>query len=244
MHEVADKLPSRGALKAVILDVDGTLYRQGPLRRQMLLRLLKAHAVRPVAGFRTFRALQAYRHAQEHLREALSEDGAARQLQLASERARLPVAVVAQSVERWMEQEPLALLRGCLQPAVEAFLHACRDAGVTLAALSDYPPDAKLEAMGLKSLFSATFCAQTRDIGVFKPHPKGILVALERLGVSPDHAIYVGDRADVDGAAAHAAGIACAILTDQPGSATDRHVSVASFGELRARLFDIEPSAR
>ena len=149
----------------------------------MLLRLLRAHATQPIAGLRTFRALQAYRRAQEHLRDATAEVDATSQLQLASDRARLPLEVVASCVERWMEQEPLPLLRASLQPGVKAFLQRCRTAGVTLAALSDYPPDAKLEAMGLKALFSATFCAQSPDIGVFKPHPKGLLVALERLGV-------------------------------------------------------------
>ena len=56
--------------KAVIFDLDGTLYRPETLRRAMLLRLLHAHAVRPLRGLRTARVLRAYRNAQEHLRNA------------------------------------------------------------------------------------------------------------------------------------------------------------------------------
>jgi len=206
----------------------------------MLFRLVRAYAVRPILGLRTFRALQAYRGAQEDLRDSSTGDTAVAQLQLASDRTGLPRDFVARTVERWMEQEPLPLLRGYMQPGVEAFLSACQDAGIALAALSDYPPDAKLEAMGLKVFIGATFCAQNPNIGVFKPDPKGIRVALELLGVPANRAIYVGDRVDVDAVAAHAAGIACAILTRQPAAPTDKHVRVASFAELTVRLFGPE----
>jgi hypothetical protein len=37
-------------------------------------------------------------------------------------------------------------------------------------------------------------------------------MAFDRLGIRAAEALYVGDRADVDGRAASAAGVACAIL--------------------------------
>jgi len=37
----------------VVFDVDGTLYRQGSLRRAMALRLALAHLFRPVLGLST-----------------------------------------------------------------------------------------------------------------------------------------------------------------------------------------------
>jgi FMN phosphatase YigB (HAD superfamily) len=234
---VPGSLPSRGNLKAVVLDVDGTLYRQGPLRRQMLSRLLGAHLLHPLTGLRTFRAIHAYRRAQERLRGVSAEDTARRQLDVASESSRLPRDVVALVVERWIEQEPLPLLRSCVRPGTEEFLGTCRDAGMAVVALSDYPPDAKLGAMGLKALFSATFCAQSPDIGIFKPDPKGLRVVLDHLGVPANQALYVGDRVEVDAAAAEAAGIACAIVSSRAGAAADRHVTVADFGQLRTLLF-------
>src|SRR5262245_17269965 len=106
------------ALKAVVFDIDGTLYRQGPLRRAMLFRLLAAHIVRPVGGWRTLTALRAYRHAQEQLRGDASGNVAAAQVGLACERARLDRDTVAQTVERWMEREPLAILRRHVQPGL------------------------------------------------------------------------------------------------------------------------------
>src|SRR5207248_3472505 len=39
-------------LKALIFDLDGTLYRQGPLRRAIALRLLRAYALKPAEAVR------------------------------------------------------------------------------------------------------------------------------------------------------------------------------------------------
>src|SRR3954470_8906600 len=71
-------------LKAIVFDVDGTLYAQAGLRRAMFVQLLRAHLVRPWTGFSTFRVLAAYRRAQELLRESpIDGDLAVAQLQLA-----------------------------------------------------------------------------------------------------------------------------------------------------------------
>jgi HAD superfamily hydrolase (TIGR01509 family) len=225
-------------LKAVVLDVDGTLYRQGPLRRAMLVRLLSAHALRPAAAWRTFLSLRAYRRAQEQLRGRDHDDMAGAQLRLACERSRLDQATIAACVERWMEREPLSLLGRYLQPGLVEFLEACRARGLRLATLSDYPAEAKLQALGLSGYFDANLCAQAREIGAFKPSPRGLHVALGRLGVAPGEAVYVGDRADVDAPAAHAAGVACAILTDGTAPAiTNPYFAAASYFHLRDFLF-------
>ena len=60
----------RAGLKAIIFDVDGTLYTQAPLRRAMALRLMRHALAHPVAGSEAVRALRAFRQAQEHLRSA------------------------------------------------------------------------------------------------------------------------------------------------------------------------------
>ena len=92
--------------RALVFDLDGTLYRQSPVRRQMLIRLLKAHALRPGEGLRVFRLIGAYRHAQEALRVEPSGGGSAnRQLAIACERAGLPVEVGALIIRKWMDQE-------------------------------------------------------------------------------------------------------------------------------------------
>jgi HAD superfamily hydrolase (TIGR01549 family) len=225
-------------LKAIVFDVDGTLYRQGPLRRAMLLRLLTAHATRPLEGWRTVSALRAYRHAQERLRGAPSGDLAATQLRLTCEHTQMDPVWVGERVERWMEREPLAFLGRYVQPGLVEFLDACRARGLRLGTLSDYPADAKLRALGVAHYFDVTLCAQAPEIGVFKPNPRGLHVAVERLGATPRETLYVGDRVDVDATAAKAAGVACAILTRTRRAQTSGlHVQAASYVQLCDLLF-------
>jgi len=230
-------------LKAIVFDIDGTLYRQTPLRRAMLFRLVAAHAANPFEGWRTMSALRAYRNAQEHLRGDASSRGdspdniATAQLRLASERSGIDCAALSACVERWMEREPLPLLSRCIQPGLREFLAACRERGLRLGALSDYPADAKLKALGVADYFDVSLCAQAPEIGVFKPDPKGLRVALERLGTDAADALYVGDRVDVDAAAAKSAGVACAIITRSSTPSPETHFVVESFAQLRNRIF-------
>ncbi len=60
-------------------------------------------------------------------------------------------------------------------------------------------------AVGLREYFDVVVTAS--DTAAHKPSPEPLLLALERLGAAPDHAVYVGD-APVDVAAGKAAGVA------------------------------------
>jgi putative hydrolase of the HAD superfamily len=226
-------------VKAVVFDIDGTLYRQGPLRRAMISRLASAHAAQPIRGWRTFRVLRAYRRAQEELRALPAAASIAEaQIALTCERTNVGRDAVVECIARWMEQEPLPFLAQCLQPGVAQFLAACRARGLRLAALSDYPADAKLQALGLSGLFELALSAQSPEVNVFKPDPRGLLLALERLGADRSEGLYVGDRADVDAPTASAAGVRCAILTDGRSSAAGgSYMSVSSYQELHDVLW-------
>ena len=226
-------------LKVVVFDVDGTLYHQGPLRRAMLFRLMVSHLVRPLQGWRTIRVLSAYRHAQEALRVERAGDVGAAQIATAAERTGCDPLEVSRCVERWMEREPLPLLRRFRHSGLEDFLRACKAQGLRLAVLSDYPATAKLEALGVAGYFDLVLCAQSPEIGVFKPHPRGLLVALQRLGVAPDECLYVGDRAEVDAVAADAAGIPSVIVTRAAGRTPDSPAdgTVPGYPQLQALLF-------
>ena len=220
-------------LRAVVFDVDGTLYRQGALRRAMAVRLVRAHLHRPLAGVTTMRILAAYRRGQEALRDARGTgDIAQAQLRLASEATGAPTADVQALVTRWMDEAPLTLLADLAQPGMQAFVRDLRVRGIKLGVLSDYPAEAKLSALGVGGLFDSVLCAQAPEVGVFKPDPRGILVSLERLGVAPANALYVGDRADVDAVAARAAGVVCAILTAEKPTHDAGFLAVQSFAEL------------
>jgi FMN phosphatase YigB (HAD superfamily) len=226
-----------GPLDAIVFDVDGTLYRQSMLRRTMLRRLVTAHAAHPLRGWRTARVLRAYRHAQERLRSTVvKEDIADAQVALTCHEARVDRRLVLDCVTRWMEQEPLRFLPRCLQSGVTEFLETCRGQGLRLGALSDYPADGKLRALGLSGFFDVVLCAQEPEVNVFKPNPRGLLLALERLGAAPSDALYVGDRADVDASTAAQAGMRCVILTRRPAPAGAAYMTVSGYPELLDRL--------
>jgi FMN phosphatase YigB (HAD superfamily) len=230
------QMPS--TLEAVVFDVDGTLYHQSPLRRKMAIRLMAAHVLKPLRARRVLGALSAYRHAQEDLRTASGADLANQQLSVAAERSGLPVADVRAIVEQWMEVAPLPLLSGVARSGMRPALERLRAAGLRLAVLSDYPAERKLEAMGIADLFDVVLCAQDPSIGIFKPNPRGIEVALERLQVDASRAVYVGDRPEVDAAAAEAAGVACIIVgaaaTSGGGAPTYR--ALPDFASIAATL--------
>jgi HAD superfamily hydrolase (TIGR01509 family) len=225
-------------LKAIVFDVDGTLYAQAGLRRAMLLQLLRAHLVRPWVGFSTFRILQAYRRAQEHLRETPVEgDLAMAQLQWACRRAGAPEEVVRSLVARWMEEAPLPLLSRFMDPALPGLLQAAQQRGVRLGVFSDYPAAQKLGALGLSDFFEVVLTAQDPAVNRFKPDPSGLREALRRLKTEGAEALYVGDRA-IDAAAAEAAGVPCVILGPRKNGGSARSFTeVASYSELHAILF-------
>jgi HAD superfamily hydrolase (TIGR01509 family) len=203
----------------------------------MLLRLVRAHLTRPLSGLRTLRILGAYRRAQERLRRSatISADLAGAQIQLTCERTGADPASIAECVARWMEQVPLDLVGRGIQPGLLEFLHACRGRGVRLGVVSDYPPHAKLSALGLDGLFDVVLAAQSAGVGVFKPHPRGLLLAAELLRLSPADCVYVGDRVDVDGAAAAAAGMPCVIVTRRTESPTSgAWTPVAGYPQLQS----------
>ncbi len=205
-------------VKALIFDVDGTLYQQGGVRRVMLYRLLRAHLTDPRLGYSTLRALRAYRKAQEMLRATSSPDGrdlAEAQLRVACERTGIETEMMAASVARWMEQEPLDLLAGHLRGGGLELLCAAREKGLRLGVFSDYPARPKLAAMGIEKFFHAVVSAQDPAVQKFKPDPRGLLVTLHRLGVGQHEALYICDRLGVDDAAAARAGMRCIIVGGQ-----------------------------
>jgi putative hydrolase of the HAD superfamily len=201
-------------LKALIVDVDGTLYRQNQVRRSMFRRLLCEYIRQPGKGLLTLRVLIAYRRAQESLRRLPPnwQDLAQEQLRLTCNSTGIGLEVVSASVSRWMEREPLPLLTRSLHKGLLEFLRAAKAYGLRLGVLSDYPPMAKLEAMGLAGFFEVVVSAQDAEVQTFKPNPRGLEVALRRLGVQKHQALYVGDRPDTDAVTASKAGIAWAMI--------------------------------
>jgi len=87
-----------------------------------------------------------------------------------------------------------------------------------------------LGLLGLAGYFDAVVNA--KQVKKLKPHPEPLLLALKRLGVGQEEAVFVGDSG-VDLAAGRAAGIKTVLLTKrEAGSGVRRIRSLAELGPL------------
>lgn len=200
--------------RAVLFDLDGTLYEQKPLHRTMLRELALSPLRGPIRAARTLRRLQMFRQVREELRDlgdtAESLDDA--QYEVPAERLVDDAQALRETVLEWMHERPLRHLVRAAWPGQRATLEALRDLGLPLGVFSDYPPAKKLQALGIDDLFDVAIAATDPEVNAFKPHPQGFLVGAERLGVAPAEVLYVGDRAEVDALGAAAAGMDCVLV--------------------------------
>jgi HAD superfamily hydrolase (TIGR01549 family) len=233
-----------GRIGAVLLDVDGTLYRQRPVKLTMAAEMVAVPLTK--GSIRQLRRLlgiiREFRRVREELRHLGAGDEPLERLQYLETARRIGASArdVEDAVAEWMFQRPLKHLRRWKSSGVDAFLDAARRRGVVIGALSDYPVADKLAALGVAHYFSLALCTTDRQINAFKPHPRGFLEACGTWGLSPSEVLYVGDRPDVDASGARAAGMPCAIVggfsRSRGGSDAIEHIGIRSFVDLAAGL--------
>ncbi len=190
---------------AVVFDVDGTLYRQRGLRRRMLIDLLKS-AILTTQGRRDLRILKQFREDREILSSRVSSGFAEAQYRVTADALGSTPECVEQAVDRWIHRHPLRYLLKYRTAGIAEWIEFLRGEGVRLGVYSEYPAADKVKALGLE--VDAIACSTDPEVDAFKPDPKGLLVVLQRLGVEPSRALYVGDRDDRDRPCAEAAGTA------------------------------------
>ncbi|MBK5221528.1 MAG: nicotinate-nucleotide--dimethylbenzimidazole phosphoribosyltransferase [Acidimicrobiia bacterium] len=133
-----------------------------------------------------------------------------------------------------------------VRPQVLDDLRDLADRGVRLAAVTDtsvmHEADVRalLEPAGVSALLEVvvTSC----DVGATKPDPLSLVTCLERLGVAPTRALYIGDRV-IDRAAADAAGTHFAFIDDTVAHTIDRW-EAAGPGTFAAAVAGWSPDAR
>jgi len=225
-------------VSAVLFDVDGTLYSQRRLRIEMAAEFVRTIGSRGLTRtLRVARIIATFRRTREELRGVGDASGWLDELQFARAALRLGIGVdeVKAVVDDWIFARPLKNLRSACRPGLDDMLAALAQRGVRIGALSDYPTEAKLEAMGITRQFSVSLCTTDRSINAFKPHPKGFHVACERWGLAPQEVLYVGDRPEIDGAGAAAAGMRCVIVGGAGNGGRGRtvgHATVRSFADI------------
>jgi FMN phosphatase YigB (HAD superfamily) len=199
-------------IRLVVFDVDGTLYRQRPLRlrmaRDLLLHTLLKRDMNVVAVLAKYR----------RIRERLSDEQVAdfeRVLiaETAAVTANSPDAVRA-IVSEWIKQKPLPYLAACIYPGLPELFAGLRRKGKSIGILSDYPAKAKLLALGLTADY--VVFAGDEGVGRLKPHPRGLESLIAAAGVKASATMLIGDRVDRDGLAARRAGARALIRSSKP----------------------------
>jgi phosphoglycolate phosphatase/putative hydrolase of the HAD superfamily len=196
---------SNRTYRAWLVDLDGTLYRARWVKVMMALELGLGH-------WGAIPTLRAFRREQERMRRDGydgEESPFAAQIARAGERLGATVADVERVVGEWMFRRPGKWLRRFRRESLVGEIAAFRAAGGQTALVSDYPAREKLSAMEATELFHTVVAnGEDREVRRLKPAPDGMLLAAQRLGVSPGECLVIGDREDADGAAARAAGMA------------------------------------
>jgi HAD superfamily hydrolase (TIGR01549 family) len=235
---VPNPMNATGRVRGVLFDLDGTLYRQRPMRALMAAELGMLAISRPLRAPVIWRVLSEFRKAQESLRTATSNRQALDQLDVAARRTGMPIDQVEEIVAEWMIERPLKHLPRCRAEGLVPLLDFLSRLGVKLGVLSDYPADLKLKALGIGGRFSVVLCAADPEVGRFKPDPRGFLAAAARWQLDPSEVLVVGDRPDADAAGAAAAGMPCVIVGNRHHQSSRDFVSLQSLERLRDVLDD------
>jgi FMN phosphatase YigB (HAD superfamily) len=200
------------SIRLVAFDVDGTLYRQRPLRLRMAAELA-CHAL-VARDLLTLRVLSHYRRIRERMGHQETADFVP--VLVAETAAAMSTSQdhVRAIVAEWIDRRPLRHLARVRYPALVELFAGLRAKGKSIGVLSDYAATAKLEALGLTA--DHIVSAEDEAIGVLKPNPKGLIALMQAAGAEPATTVLIGDRPDRDGVAARRAGVRAMIRSQRP----------------------------
>lgn len=206
MDQFVMRKSSLSEYRAVIFDLDGTLYYQKPFRMRMLFYLL-GHILRHPSSIGDVFLIKRYREVREkwedyEQRRTFPEHMALtdRQYEFVAGEKGVSAKRVSDAVRFYMHEAPLTLLPDYKDAVLAETIEHLKKKGVRVVIYSDYPVEEKLHALGIDA--DLCFTSGDEKINCMKPDPKGLKVILEVLGLEAADAVMIGDRYEKDGLAA------------------------------------------
>jgi putative hydrolase of the HAD superfamily len=198
-------------ISAVAFDLDGTLYPNYSLNLRLLPFL-----------FRHWRFMLAFGRARNIIRREQAATQASmplssrpdfyeRQAQLVADQLKSQKEEIRERIDRLIYRGWEPFFRKIKPfPHVKEFFGELKAAGLKLGLLSDFPPDTKLEYLGLSGFWDTVLC--TESIGALKPAALPFEELANSLGCTPGQILYVGNSARYDVEGAKRAGMKAALL--------------------------------
>ncbi|MEO5616590.1 MAG: HAD family hydrolase [Candidatus Eisenbacteria bacterium] len=124
----------------------------------------------------------------------------------------VPGPVAGQAVEAFLAHHAETGLWTRPVEGARAALDAARVMGLRLSVVSNSDGRAERHLVDCEVREGLEFVVDSRIVGVEKPDPRIFHIALERMDVAPEHALYVGDILCVDAAGSRAAGLHFVLL--------------------------------
>ena len=178
--------------RLIILDMDGTLYYQMPLRLCMCIELMFYYAVhlrRITELFMLYRFRKTYE-------SGVLEQGNS-------------------VIEYWMQERPLRYISRFRDNKLIYLIRRLREHGAKIAVYSDYPVQLKLTALPDLTADYVFFAADSA-IQCLKPDLAGLNNILRITGETAENSLFIGDRYEKDGKCAENAGVDYIILDNNP----------------------------
>ncbi len=226
-------------IKAIWLDIDGTLYP----KRMLNWRMIKTAFPSLRLGLLFNSVRQEYRASQDLVatdppdREGLL----ARQASLILEKIGNPVTpdnlqrirrkVDRQFYAQW--EKSFLSIKPC--PGLQGALEKAKAQGMAIGVFSDFPVARKLKTLGIETFVDIAISSE--DSGYLKPSKKAFDFLLEHMALKPQEILYVGDSYEKDVLGAKQEGMYACLLTRSRRIFPKADLVVRSWEEFSSLVF-------
>ncbi|HKL58915.1 MAG TPA: HAD family hydrolase [Sphaerochaeta sp.] len=227
------------SIKALCLDIDGTLYPKRMLNLRMMLSVFPSLLL----GLRFNKVRQKYRIDQEDVEtEPANRDGLLdRQAHLMLEQFGKRVTekgtllmrkrIDHQFYDAW--QRSFRSIKA--YPHMREALEMAKREGLEIVVFSDFPVAQKLQTLGIADLVDVSLSSE--DSGYLKPSPKAFSYLLDHVDASPGEVLYVGDSYSKDCQGAKRAGMHSVLVTSSKKGFPDADLVISSWKEFISLVF-------